>query len=303
MLPPALAKQVRRFEEIRRRSPRPGDPQDRGKGVFNMAAVWGPEVSELNVCFTEGGMALRRAIARVAREWTAAIPSLPRLNFGGGRNPQTCDLGRQLYEIRISLNEAEDTWSLSGSQSILDQSRPSMNFSGIATRPERDAWFRTSVLHEFGHAFGLEHEHQHPDGTCERHFNWPKVLEITGQPPNNWTEEQTRFQLGRLDRENNISTLPFNPDSVMIYEFEPAFFIDGTSSPCYQQRKTRISRGDIAMLLEAYPAQREDRIAMVNQVIAHQRAIIRGSDRLQGGEKKAVEDLFEQMIGYAPRKR
>jgi hypothetical protein len=40
------------------------------------------------------------------------------------------------------------------------------------------------VLHEFGHALGLVHEHQHPAGGIQ--WNRPQVLRDLSGPPNNW---------------------------------------------------------------------------------------------------------------------
>ena len=170
MLPSPLARIVARQEADRKRygigKLQDRDPSQRDKGVFNMSAIWGPEVVKLRVCFVSGVRSLRAGVAAVALEWTAAVPSLPKLDFGNPRDPRLC-AANAVNDIRISFNEDEDSFSLSGSQSILNLDLPSMNFSGISTRTSSDPIFRTTVLHEFGHAFGLEHEHQHPDGTCD----------------------------------------------------------------------------------------------------------------------------------------
>ena len=61
-------------------------------------------------------------------------------------------------EIRISFHPDDGNWSYVGTQCLeapLDQ--PTMNF-GFVDPPE------VQILHEFGHALGLEHEHNHPRG-------------------------------------------------------------------------------------------------------------------------------------------
>ena len=46
----------------------------------------------------------------------------------------------------------------------------SMRLEGFHTHLPSN-WDET-VRHEFGHALGLEHEHQHPDEGCEAEFLW-----------------------------------------------------------------------------------------------------------------------------------
>jgi hypothetical protein len=45
-----------------------------------------------------------------------------------------------------------------------------MNFEGFDKGTPSD-WEGT-VRHEFGHALGLEHEHQHPEGGCDAEWRW-----------------------------------------------------------------------------------------------------------------------------------
>jgi hypothetical protein len=74
-----------------------------------------------------------------------------------------------------------------------------MNFGGFAVSLPQD-WAAT-VLHEFGHALGLQHEHQHPVGGCDLDFRWEDdpgytptfdgfgqfITDSNGKPPSVYT--------------------------------------------------------------------------------------------------------------------
>ena len=53
---------------------------------------------------------------------------------------------------------------------IVGAGEASMNFGGFAQGPP-PGWEAT-VLHEFGHALGFQHEHQLPVGGCDLEFRW-----------------------------------------------------------------------------------------------------------------------------------
>ena len=68
-------------------------------------------------------------------------------------------------EIRIAFRQGNGSWSHLGTfcRQITDDDEPTMNY-GWLTPDSDDVELRSVVLHEFGHALGLIHEHQNPDG-------------------------------------------------------------------------------------------------------------------------------------------
>ncbi len=46
------------------------------------------------------------------------------------------------------------------------------------------------ILHEFGHALGILHEHQSPVANCVNEYNWEFIVKYLSGPPNNWDERK-----------------------------------------------------------------------------------------------------------------
>ena len=112
---------------------------------------WTPGTT-VTVRFMGGSAALRTRVMRYAREWTEHA----NLKLGVVRT------GRA--DIRIGFTQNGSSWSMVGrSSASANQDRPSMNF-GWLTDQTPDYEVRRTVLHEFGHALGLLHEHQNPHG-------------------------------------------------------------------------------------------------------------------------------------------
>jgi predicted Zn-dependent protease len=102
-----------------------------------------------------------------------------------------------------------------------------------------------TVLHEFGHALGLNHEHQHPDNPLV--FNEQRTYEEFRR--RGLTDEQIKlFVTKPLSRENLIF-LGYDPDSIMQYGFG-----EGTirnHGPIKQPNE--LSPGDIEFAKFIYP--------------------------------------------------
>lgn len=130
-------------------------------GVQKAVALGGPTHSNTNfwpnggtlrVRFLGGSSYVRQQVIKYAQEWT----SYANLNF------QFVTSGTS--DIRISFTRNGSSWSMLGRQArYAPANQPTMNF-GWFTDQTPDYEFRRTVLHEFGHALGLLHEHQNPSG-------------------------------------------------------------------------------------------------------------------------------------------
>lgn len=77
------------------------------------------------------------------------------------------------------------------------------------------------VLHEFGHAIGMIHEHQNPKNNPIQ-WDEAKILQIFAGSPNYWSEDQIRHNILNKYDEDQINGSDFDPYSIMLYFF-PAY--------------------------------------------------------------------------------
>lgn len=108
--------------------------------------------STVTIRFFDGSSALRSRVMNYAREWTL----FANLNF------RVVSSGPA--DIRVSFVQNGASWSMIGNSSARsNQNSPSMNFGWLDDNTP-DYEVKRTVLHEFGHALGLLHEHQNPAG-------------------------------------------------------------------------------------------------------------------------------------------
>jgi len=65
--------------------------------------------------------------------------------------------------IRVSF-AGQGSWSMVGTDAntVADKAKPTLNLGWLADRNPPSAEDRATILHEFGHALGMMHEHQSP---------------------------------------------------------------------------------------------------------------------------------------------
>jgi hypothetical protein len=201
------------------------------------AAKWDPG-DVITVSFLDGDPGVQARVKAVAQQWTA--PGLADLTLAF-----LTDTTDTL--VRISFQYA-GSWSVIGTtcKQVTDLTQPTMNF-GWLTPDSEDEELQRVVLHEFGHALGLIHEHQNPAGGIQ--WNRERVIQDLSGPPNNWTLdviERNMFQPVAAT-ESNFTAI--DAASIMMYPIPADWTTDGFTVGLNSQ----LSPTDKQFIAEQYP--------------------------------------------------
>jgi hypothetical protein len=152
----------------------------------------------------------------------------------------------ELYEgdIRIDLLPLYNDLASSavGTDALLIPSyKATMWLGSDHTRPG----YEYVVLHEFGHALGRVHEHQHPDANIpwdrEKTYQWFQRYGMS--------RELVDINVLPLERSAGFTYTPYDRYSVMHYAIPD----ECTLGDWHQPLNTELSARDIAFALRAYP--------------------------------------------------
>ena len=139
--------------------------------------------------------------------------------------------------------EAPENYSAIGTDATLRG--PSENTMNIGTDLAHPM-FESAVFHEFGHALGMEHEHQHPNADIP----WNKPVVYHHYLTNfNWSKEQVDHNLFRTLETTNTRTTPYDPTSIMHYAIPNEL----TTGDWFVNKNTKISQNDRRLMRKIYP--------------------------------------------------
>ncbi|KAI1819573.1 hypothetical protein F4861DRAFT_526524 [Xylaria intraflava] len=170
-------------------------------GVVN-SKVW-PIGHTLKICLMGGSDKVREKVETYAREWT----KYANINMDFMDNLDEA-------EVRVSFKKGS-SWSLLGTDCLAVSTRATMNF-GWFDDNTTDRILARTVYHEFGHALGLIHEHQSPDGGIK--WDEARVYEYYFKEMD-WDQETVDRNV--LTKYNKTTTQfsRFDRKSIMLYHF------------------------------------------------------------------------------------
>jgi serralysin len=231
-LPPTLRTDVQK----RRQTPWYERPED-ARAAAPLDSLWVPGQT-ITVAFLRDGPAegdaavIEPRVRAIAEEWTRHS-NLALLWVDGPA------------AIRIAF-ENSGSWSFIGTQCLAEAENATMNFGWLS--PDLDeAAFRSVVLHEFGHALGMIHEHQNPSAKIQ--WNRDAVYAYYARDPNRWSRADVDRNLFETYDPKLTQFTDCDPRSIMMYPIPPEHLDAGDPVGW----NTELSDADKAFIASLYP--------------------------------------------------
>jgi Astacin (Peptidase family M12A) len=225
------------------------------RGVVVRSLTW-KRGEVIKVCFISGSRKAQERVARIAREWMQYANVT--FDFEENGVPRACK-GDNSEDIKITFEDNKGWWSVPGT--ISRRQSPSMNlqFFGVDTpmlkngQPAPEAPIRATILHEFGHALGMMHEHQSPNADCDAEIDWDAAYKVGAGI--GWDKAQVDRNFRQLVASNELNATEVDRKSIMHYSLPPILFKRGKDSACFVPENQELSEVDRKFIASVYPKE------------------------------------------------
>ncbi len=199
--------------------------------------LYWPNGSTIRVKLMGGSSYVRDKVRQYAAEWTRhANLAFQFVTYGQA-------------DIRVSFVQNGSSWSVIGKQALqVSQNEATMNFGWLTDRTP-DYEFRRTILHEFGHALGLLHEHQNPSGGIP----WDEAAVYNHyRQTQGWDAQTTYANVIQKASRNATQFSAYDPRSIMHYPVSASL----TNGQYQVGMNQALSVTDGVYIREVYPGQR-----------------------------------------------
>jgi serralysin len=215
-----------------------------GHGVTARAALLNPAFwgrsARLTIAFLEGEPALHRRVATLAQRWLTETGADIQFEFwiDISRDPRDANL-------RIAFRPDKGSYSILGKYALqADRSLPTMNLGWMSLQLDEEQ-ARAVVLHEFGHALGLIHEHLSPAQTID--WNVANVVADLRRTQG-WNDKTIQANMFAHYDPATVFATDIDPQSIMMYPIPPHWTNNGFTVGF----NSLLTAQDKALVKEAY---------------------------------------------------
>ena len=206
------------------------------RGTSSKDVIWDLGQT-IRIKFLDGNTSIQSKVMEYANEWTTyANLHFSWVNWGPA-------------EVRISF-KGKGHQSVLGKNAlnVKNQNEATMNLELIGETDNEE--IKRVVLHEFGHAIGLLHEHQNPSSEVNI-FNESAIYAYFAQTQG-WSVETIRYNI--LERYSvSQSNGQYDRKSIMHYRIPARFMLNGIEYP----ENYVLSTGDKKLVAELYPLSKK----------------------------------------------
>lgn len=234
----------------------------KARGLADNYFLWDPG-TVIKVKFLSGSKPLQEKVKTIAKEWE----KYANLKF------DFITLGKADIRIFIGNDNGHNSYIGTVARSI-DPDSETMNLDSADINNDA-AFLKKVVLHEFGHAIGLLHEHSSPISGIK----WDKENMYKRYARMGWSKEDVDFQVFSTYKKSYTNGTKYDSKSIMHYPINPGETLDGYTIDW----NMKLSPGDIELIKALYPMKGKRKNEVTRITIQNFNGInLEGNDARQG---------------------